>query len=147
MFSSLKSPSAHFDIRKFVTFSENSTRSGAHRKMVHVGSMNLTTANAYFMRLPRLWNSLPRIDLEQSIPTIKAKLSRFMFNHQHFHQAAHVLSTSSVHVQPAQGSHMPLSFYHFNYLFNSLRLPACVGCPSVLLSFFVCLFSLFMSPV
>ena len=67
--SSLKSPSAHFDIRKFVTFSKNSTRSGAHRKMVHVGSTNLTTANAYFMRLPR-------IDLEQSIPTIKAKLTR-----------------------------------------------------------------------
>ena len=33
--------------------------------------------NSYFYRLPRLWNSLPVIDLSQSIEEIKSKLKIF----------------------------------------------------------------------
>ena len=35
----------------------------------------------YFNRVVRLWNSLPIIDLEESIPTIKYKLRLFLWNY------------------------------------------------------------------
>ena len=35
----------------------------------------------FFKRLPRLWNSLPTIDLSWSTTTIKHKLSQYFWNH------------------------------------------------------------------
>ena len=70
----LKSPSEHFDICRYISFSTSSTRSGFAQRMSHVRSTNNSSRHFYFNRLPRLWNSLPPINLEQSIPTIKNHL-------------------------------------------------------------------------
>ena len=76
---SLKEPADHFDISTFVSFSSSETRLASHFKLRHAPtSTNNTARNFYFNRLPRLWNSLPLLDINQSISIIKTKL------YQHF---------------------------------------------------------------
>ena len=76
---SLKEPADHFDISTFVSFSSSQTRLASHFKLRHAPtSTNSTARNFYFNRLPRLWNSLPLLDINQSISIIKTKL------YQHF---------------------------------------------------------------
>ena len=79
---SLKEPSDHFDISRFVTFCSGQTRSASYVKLKHVlVTTNNSTRNFYFNRLPRLWNSLPRIDMSQPITSIKSKLYKLFWNH------------------------------------------------------------------
>lgn len=77
----LKSPTSNFNIEDFISWSRNSTRSGAHSKMCHRHSSTLIGSNFYFQRLPRLWNLLPCFDLSLSISTIKSTLTRFLYDH------------------------------------------------------------------
>ena len=37
--------------------------------------------NSYFVRLPRLWNSLPPIDLNQSFSSIKTYIYNYLWKH------------------------------------------------------------------
>ena len=78
---SLKSPSPCFHITDYVSFSHSSTRSSSTNKLQHIHSRNNYIKNFYFNRLPRIWNSLPPIDL--SLPTIiiKTRLYKFFWNH------------------------------------------------------------------
>ena len=77
---SLKEPCDHFDISRFVTFCSGQTRSASYVKLKHVlVATNNSTRNFYFNRLPRLWNSLPPIDMSQS--TIKWKFYKHFWNH------------------------------------------------------------------
>ena len=46
-------------------------------KMIHHRSSSNISLNSYFCRMPRLWNSLPPIDLTLPIPIIKHKLFIF----------------------------------------------------------------------
>ena len=78
---SLKEPSDHFDITRYVTFSSGLTRLATGRKLRHLPVSSNSTRNFYFNRLPRLWNSMPIIDIEQSIPVIKRKLYQHFWNH------------------------------------------------------------------
>lgn len=48
--SSLKAPSGHFNILEFISFSENKTRSGSRKKMVHSRS-RITTHTQFLMRM------------------------------------------------------------------------------------------------
>ena len=70
---SMKHPSDHFDIYKFIQFSSHSTRSSS-LKLRHCLSKNNTQSNFYFNRIPRLWNSIPPIDIFLSLPAIKSNL-------------------------------------------------------------------------
>ena len=78
---SLKYPSPCFDIRNFITFSTNKTRSSIHGKLIHQISSNNSARNFFFSRIPRLWNALPLIDLSQSVATNRAKIIRFLWSH------------------------------------------------------------------
>ena len=77
----LKKPCVSFPLSSFVTFSSNSTRSSTHLKLQHTWSRSNSISHFYFNRLPRLWNSLPAIDLELSIPAIKKKVQLFLWDH------------------------------------------------------------------
>ena len=78
---SLKNPSPIFHITDYVSFSHSSTRSSSTNKLQDIHSRNNYIMNFYFNRLPRIWNSLPPIDL--SLPTIiiKTRLYKFFWNH------------------------------------------------------------------
>ena len=78
---SYKSSFKHFNINDYIKFSESNTRSGTTSKMIHHRGSSNISHNSYFCRLPRLWNSLPPIDLTLPIPTIKHKLFIFLWNH------------------------------------------------------------------
>ena len=73
----------HFDSRTaiYVTFASTTTRSSSSGKLVH----NICHSNRdkyfYFNRLPRLWNSLPIIDLSQGTKSLKRKLKEYFWNH------------------------------------------------------------------
>ena len=77
----LKDPdtSQEFSIHSFVQFSDCNTRSSSHLKLKHFLSKSTTEGHLFFNRLPRLWNSLPPINLELSISTIKAHLHRLFW--------------------------------------------------------------------
>ena len=97
----LKDPD-NFSIFSYVDFSEGSTRSSTHFKLKHSLSKSNTTGHFYFNRLPRLWNSLPPINLDLSISTIKIiffksfgtifHLISIVQLHVHFIIYVHVLS-------------------------------------------------------
>ena len=76
---SLKSPTRDFNIYDFISFSEHGTRSSTAARMIHTHSANNLARHSYFSRIPRLWNSLPPIDLEQSVETIKKQLRLFLY--------------------------------------------------------------------
>ena len=66
-------PHRDFDLRNFVTFSSHGTRSSSQIKLTHKQA-RLNVSWYYFNRLPRLWNSLPPIDLELSLESIKGRV-------------------------------------------------------------------------
>ena len=64
---SLKEPSNHFDISRY---GSGWTRLSSHLKLRHASAATSNSSrNFFFKRLPRLWNSLPHLDINQSIPT------------------------------------------------------------------------------
>ena len=78
---SFQQTSTSFNIMDFVAFSPNNTRSGSHRKLVQQLVRVNRSKQFYFNRLPRLWNSLPPIDLSNSYTTIVAYLKRIFWDH------------------------------------------------------------------
>ena len=77
----LKQPSHHFNILHYVTFSTINTRSTSTNMLVHIRTNTNYTRNFYFNRLPRLWNKLPFIDLNQSLPTIRTTIYNYLQQH------------------------------------------------------------------
>ena len=63
-------PSSHFNINHYITFSHANTRFSTTNKLHYVHTHNNCFHNLYFNRLPRLWNSLPPIDLTKSLSSI-----------------------------------------------------------------------------
>ena len=78
---SLKYPSHHFNIHKFIQFSNHTTRSSSFMKLKHSVSRNNTQTHLYFNRIPRLWNSLPSFNIDLPLSTIKAQLRAYFRNH------------------------------------------------------------------
>ena len=76
----IKNPSDKFDILNYTNFTTGSTRSAGTKLYPKIDHIN-PIMNSYFYRLPRLWNSLPIIDLSQSLDVIKPKLKAFLWNH------------------------------------------------------------------
>jgi len=77
---SLKQPSDKFNVLNHVDFTTGTTRSSGIKLYPKTASTNYIM-NSYFYHLPRLWNSLPIIDLSQSLDVIKSKLKKFRWNH------------------------------------------------------------------
>ena len=63
----VKSQFSHFNVKDYVTFCLGNTRSSTFSKLKHTISSSNTVGHFYFNRLPRLWNSLPPIDLKLSL--------------------------------------------------------------------------------
>ena len=80
---SLPSPSNHFNIKEFISFSASTTRSGHLNKMMHSLAITRKSKNGhfYFHRLPRLWNAIPPVDLTSSLRSCRTDLNRFLRNH------------------------------------------------------------------
>ena len=74
-------PSTYFNIAEHVQFITSNTRFGSSQTMIHHRCLSNTTQKFYFHHLPRLWNSLPRIDLTLPICTIKHKLYNYKWEH------------------------------------------------------------------
>ena len=72
---------ACFCITDFVSFAHCNTRSSTTGKLQHTYSSNNYIKKFYFNRLPRIWNSLPPIDLSLSISAIKTMIYKFLWNH------------------------------------------------------------------
>ena len=71
---SVKFPSGHFNIHEFVQFCSYSTRAGHSSKLKHRLCRSNYERNFYFNRIPRLWNSLPFLDITLS-PSISGIIS------------------------------------------------------------------------
>ena len=78
---SVKFPSAHFNIHEFVQFCSYSTRAGHSFKLKHLLCRSNYERNFYFNRIPRLWNSLPFLDITLSPSVIKSKLRAYFWDH------------------------------------------------------------------
>ena len=78
---SVKFPSGHFNIHEFVQFCSYSTRAGHSFKLKHPLCRSNYERNFYFNRIPRLWNSLPFLDITLSPSVIKSKLRAYFWDH------------------------------------------------------------------
>ena len=76
----LKRPDPSLPIHDFILFSSLSTRAGCTSKLVHQESSTSTSSHSYFRRVTRLWNAIPIIDLNCSLPIIKLHLKKYMWN-------------------------------------------------------------------
>ena len=57
MIKSLNTPTDNFDIRNFISFNTNSTRSGSHLKLCHPRTVSTTHHHFYFNQIVRLESS------------------------------------------------------------------------------------------
>ena len=83
---SFKQPTHSFNILNFVSFNQNSTRSGTHCKLIQPITRTNRAKQLYFNRLPRIWNALPPIDLSNSTDAIVAQVIHVFREHyaRHF---------------------------------------------------------------
>ena len=113
---SLKETSPSFNIRNFITFSKCSTRSGKVQKMNLPQTSTTMQKHHYFNRLPKLWNSLPPIDLDLSVDVSNNDCTSTSMNNsrKNSSQSYPALSTSFVLVQNVHISltHLLLNFKH-----------------------------------
>ena len=84
LIKSLKYPSTHFDITHFISFSSSNTRSSSAFKIQHKRTKSNVQGHFYLNRIPRLWNSLPSLDLNLSTSTVNSKLIFLESFHQQF---------------------------------------------------------------
>ena len=78
---SLKEPTHPFNIMNFVQFYSSGTRSSTYLKLKQPFYKKNCVRHFYFNRLPRLWNSLPPIDLDQPITSIKSTIYNHFWSH------------------------------------------------------------------
>ena len=78
---SLKYPSDNFNIEDFVQFCSLPTRSSTYFKLIHPFCRNTDERNHFFNRIPRLWNSLPSLDLHLPLSSLKSKLREIFWTH------------------------------------------------------------------
>ena len=77
----IKQLSDNFNILDHVRFNVSVTRSSAKRHLVHNYTRTTTARHFYYNRIVRLWNRLPEINLENSVTSIKAFLTKSLWNH------------------------------------------------------------------
>ena len=78
----LKHPQDHFDIYHYVKFVSSCTRSSQHKLKCLLPPSKSTHFNfIYFHRVTKIWNALPIIDLDLSIPSLKRALRSFLWQY------------------------------------------------------------------
>ena len=77
----LQQPSSQFNLYNYISFSSSNTRSSSTNKLNHVRTNSNYARNFYFNRIPRIWNQLPCIDINQSLPVIKATIQNYLWQH------------------------------------------------------------------
>ena len=84
--NSIKNPNPGFNILDYVSFCSGCTRSSSHNKLRTSYSPRNYIMNFYFNRLPRLWNSLPTIDLSLPANIIMHRVRDILWQHftEHF---------------------------------------------------------------
>ena len=82
LIKTLKFPSAHFDISKYIQFADHmhSTRATSTHKLCHHRATSSSYHNSYFNRIIRLWNSMPVINLTLSLDIIKIQLTNYLWS-------------------------------------------------------------------
>ena len=78
---SIKFPSDHFPICNFVKFCSHPIRAGHSFKLKHSLCRSNLEQSYYFNRIPRLWNSLPFLDINLPLSSIKSNLRQLFWNH------------------------------------------------------------------
>ena len=78
---SLKNYHDGFNITNYIKFVTGNTRSALSNKLQQTKSTNNTLNNFYFNRLPRIWNTLPIIDIHEHPTRIKNKLTKYLWKH------------------------------------------------------------------
>ena len=79
--SCLKNPDYNYSLMEHFVFSSAHTRSAASIKLVHSSKSSPTHYHNFISRLPRLWNSLPSVDLSLSFNFIKHSLKDHFYSH------------------------------------------------------------------
>ena len=110
---SLKTRTAHFDITEYVSFTSNCTRSMDSSKLQHRYARSHHLSHFYFVRLPRLWNSLPPINLDLPIYLILRSLRESFWSHFLLHFNPDLPCTFHYLCPCAKCSHSP-SVPHFS---------------------------------
>jgi len=77
---SLKTSTDKFNILNNLNFNTGSTRPSGTKLHLKIAHTNTAINSYYFLRLPRLWNSLPIIDSTQSLAVIKQKLKNILID-------------------------------------------------------------------
>ena len=80
----LKNAPENFDVSEYVCFIESFTRSSTAGKIkvpVSVTPRLNSTRHHYFSRIMNIWNSLPPLDLDDSMSTLKAFLVKLYWNY------------------------------------------------------------------
>ena len=109
---SIKSPTDHFDINKFISFSSTNSRCSTNYKLIHFLSTSNYAKNFCFNRCPRLWNSPPVFDPSQSVTSNKQKLLKFLFDHIVIHFYPNIVCTYR-YLSPCRCSvHPPTPPFH-----------------------------------
>ena len=75
-----KNPTNNFNINTYISFTVGNTRS-CGVKLRHNAALTNKERHFYFNRISRLWNSLPIINLNLSINTIKSQLKQYLWKH------------------------------------------------------------------
>ena len=78
---SIKFPSDHFRFCDYVQFCSHPTRGSSNLKLKHSLCWTEIERNFYFNRIPRLWNSLPTLDINLPLSVIKSGIRQFFWNH------------------------------------------------------------------
>ena len=81
LFRCFKDPSDNFFIQNLVSIVHLNTRSTARNKLRIKLSKTSHSQHVYFNRVPRLWNSLPPLDLALSYNTLKHHLKQLFWKH------------------------------------------------------------------
>ncbi len=76
-----KNRSPRFNISDYVTPTTGYTRSSVNHSLNHTYSRTNNLRHFYYNRLPRLWNSLPPMDMNLTSSTIKATLKNLLWQH------------------------------------------------------------------
>ena len=71
--------SSSFDILNYFSFLSSTTRA-SHSKLIHSSRTSSAARNTFFHRFPRLWNSLPPINLSSSITSLKRYIKSVFIN-------------------------------------------------------------------
>ena len=73
-------PSPSFDISSYIKFSDSSTRSSSHSKLLYTCPFSSKTRHSYFNRLPRLWNRLPYTDPNLSAASAISHIKKYFWD-------------------------------------------------------------------